>query len=52
MKWLLPISLLALYGCGGSEGDCNATTPPPPSTPSMTVQGASKIVASDGAVTF
>jgi len=49
MKWLLPISLLALYGCGGSGGDSNATTPTPSSPPSLTIQGASEIIAGDSA---
>ena len=49
MKWLLPISLLALYGCGGSGGDSNVTTPPPSSPPSLTIQGASELIAGDSA---
>lgn len=49
MKWLLPISLLALYGCGGSTGDSNTTTPTPSSPPNLTIQGASEIIAGDSA---
>jgi hypothetical protein len=49
MKWLLPISLLALYGCGGSGGDSSVTTPTPSSPPSLTIQGASELIAGDSA---